>query len=125
MTAMQAETIRRYRREVIFDLMPRSLLSSVERDAVDAVLLEQKKSTNPKWRVGVAAIAENDKIIAVHNSKNGPGHHAEQTAVSYFYKLMPVGQKKLKALVVAGAQFDDEVIRCNCPYHGVPFEQVK
>ncbi len=123
---MRSEQIRRFRVEATFDLMHLASLSFDERNAVEAAIIEQKKSDNPKWRVGVAALAENGLIIPVYNKTTGPSNHAEQTAVSEFYKKMPVGQKKLKALALAGAREGEEVIRCDAPYgEDVELDQVE
>jgi cytidine deaminase len=108
---LKADTIRRFRVEATFDLMDVVSLSVAERSAVEVAIEEQKKSTNPKWRVGVAALAENGEIVAVYNPDIGPHHHAEQTAVSEFYRRMPVGQKKLKALAVVGARLGENPVR--------------
>jgi cytidine deaminase len=112
---MKSEKVRRFRIEATFDLMDISSLSFDERGAVEAALAEQKKSDNPKWRVGVAALAENGQVVALHNKEIGPTNHAEQLTISEFYKQMPAGKKNLKALALAGARVGEEVIRKN-PY---------
>jgi cytidine deaminase len=112
---MKSKPIRRFHHDSIFDLMDKSALSSDERDAVDAALREQKKSRNPKWRVGVSVLGESGEIVSVFNESVGPTNHAEQVGISEFYRRMPAGSK-IKAIALAGAREGEEVIRCDAPY---------
>jgi len=121
---MKPDKVRRFRIESMFDLMDISTLSSDERDAVEAALKQQQKSNNPKWRVGVAALSETGEIVSVYNKDLGPTGHAEQLAISEFYRLMPSGSK-IKALALAGAREGESVIRCDDPYgDDVTFDQI-
>jgi cytidine deaminase len=117
-------TVKRFKLELLFELLDRSALLSDERDAVEAALEEQRKSTNPKWRVGAAALAHTGEIVAVHNHTVGPTKHAEQICISEFYRQVQNG--KLRALVVVGAQGDSPVISRDTPYpDDVELDQVQ
>ncbi len=49
----------RYKREALYEVMDFDMLVEQERLALAAAYEEQKKSTNPKWGVGAAAVASN------------------------------------------------------------------
>jgi len=112
---LKPNKVQRFRIESTFDLMEISALSSDERDAVDAALREQLKSTNPKWQVGVGIGAATGEVIATYNQDLGPDKHAEQVAVSEFYHQLPPGSQ-IKVLALAGAREGEKVIRCDTPY---------
>ncbi|MES2203509.1 MAG: hypothetical protein V4474_04270, partial [Patescibacteria group bacterium] len=95
--------------------MKLSDLNPDERFAFDLAMEEQTKSTNPKWQVGAAAIAEDGTIVATHNVL-GPTQHAEQLVLGELYETLGTSEKKLRAMVVVGAQEGQKVFRCDTPY---------
>jgi len=122
----KASRVRRFTRTIAFELIDLESLSLEERAAIEAALEEQKKSQNPKWRVGAAAVAEDGTMVAMHNDQPGPSAHAEQRVLGKLYAALPAGKKRLRLIAIAGARIGEEVVRSDEPYgEDVSLDQIE
>ena len=114
----------RFKPDALYEVLDLDLLVEQERLALVTAYDQQKKSTNPKWGVGAAAVAEDGTMVAIYNDAVGPSTHAEQRVLSELYRALR-GEKRMKILALAGARRGDPVVSRSEPYPvGTPFKQI-
>ncbi|OGJ59374.1 hypothetical protein A3D11_00480 [Candidatus Peribacteria bacterium RIFCSPHIGHO2_02_FULL_49_16] len=86
-------------------------LPEEERVAVEDAIAAYHRSTNPEFRAGACAVAEDGTRVARHNEFEGQEGHAEMLALTSLYRAVSPTEKKLKLLALAASAPDEELAR--------------
>jgi cytidine deaminase len=99
-----------------WQLFELSELPEEERVAVEDAIAAYHRSTNPEFRAGACAVAEDGTRVARHNELEGAEGHAEMLALTSLYRAVKPTEKKLKILALAATAPDEELVRVSQKY---------
>jgi len=117
-SARGLNVVKEFKKESVFQLVELDSLPEEEKLAVMEAYAEQKRSKNPEFPAGAAAVAEDGTRVAKHNEYAGREGHAEQLAITALFRAVKLSpsERKLKMVALAASNPHTGVVHEEQPY---------